>query len=73
MCREDVRLLQIRLRELDLLNGGGSVDSCYGPMVQNAVMRYQQSNSLPATGFVDLNTLNSINTVRGGKMNPLVR
>ena len=64
-CREDVRLLQIRLRELDLLNGGeeGSVDSCYGPMTKAAVMRYQQSNSLPATGFVDSNTLNSINTV----------
>ena len=57
----EVEALQTRLKALGFFNG--PVTGYYGPVTQAAVMRYQQSRGLQATGTADTNMLNSLNAV----------
>ena len=57
---EDVRYLQTLLQ-----NRGyslGRADGIYGRLTQSAVLNYQRSAGLNATGYADFNTLNSISS-----------
>ena len=54
MAGSDVSALQTRLVRLGLLNG---VDGSFGGVTEAAVVSFQQSEGLPATGVADRDTL----------------
>jgi peptidoglycan hydrolase-like protein with peptidoglycan-binding domain len=57
----EVEVLQNRLKALGFFNG--PVTGYYGSLTQAAVMRYQQSQGLPATGVANAQTLDTVGVV----------
>ena len=55
---ESVRQLQVNLQSLRFYNG--PLDGSFGSGTKRAVMRFQQSRGLRATGIADYNTLSAI-------------
>jgi peptidoglycan hydrolase-like protein with peptidoglycan-binding domain len=54
-----VRQVQTALQQQGLYNG--AIDGIWGPQTQSAVQRFQQSNSLSATGQLDTSTITALN------------
>lgn len=55
MIGEDVRSLQLKLKELGYRVGG--TDGIYGPMTEAAVFEFQKANGLVGNGVADMETL----------------
>jgi peptidoglycan hydrolase-like protein with peptidoglycan-binding domain len=61
MRGDDVKAIQQILKDAGFL--AGKVDGIFGPITKSAVARYQQVNSITATGKVDAVTVQKINTL----------
>jgi len=53
---EEVRILQLRLRELGYLSEEAEIDGIYGPATKEAVRAFQKRNSLDADGIAGKKT-----------------
>lgn len=66
--RRQVVALQRQLQELDYYNG--SIDGVFEAEVRDALIRFQEDNSLPATGRLDRNTQVALNRVLAQRTSP---
>lgn len=67
-ARRQVVTLQRQLQELDYYNG--SIDGVFDSEVRDALIRFQEDNSLPTTGRLDRNTLLALNRILAQKKSP---
>jgi len=66
--RRQVVALQRQLAELDYYNG--SIDGVFDSEVRDALIRFQEDNSLPTTGKLDRNTQVTLNRVLAQRRTP---